>query len=331
MTRPFFSIITTTRNRGKYLARIYESLNLQGFKSFEWIVADDGSEDDTLNILLGLQRVSTFNLVIIRNPFHAGKVIMDNAAIERSKGEFVLWNDSDDLLETDALQKIYTIYCGIDGSEKLSYASITTLCKFSNWHVDEEEVPPDEKDTTWNDLRFVLKIQQDMLYCIRGDLIRQLRFPELDLVIPEGVLWHCYLGGYKTRFSPERLKMVSYCVDGESISFSKELKYCRGKRLAVLHLEKFFQGHGDRLREKTRRFTTFLRYTIHAEVGLALSIAEWPKGNLIVFYSLLPFALTAAVILSLFDIFNRRVIKTHRQFLKYKDLRSFLILEKPAS
>ena len=45
------SVITPTRNRAKTLHRVFKSLNSQIFKNFEWIVCDDASNDNTINLL----------------------------------------------------------------------------------------------------------------------------------------------------------------------------------------------------------------------------------------------------------------------------------------
>ena len=45
------SILTPTFNRSNLLNILYESLNRQSFKDFEWIIVDDGSNDDTKDVV----------------------------------------------------------------------------------------------------------------------------------------------------------------------------------------------------------------------------------------------------------------------------------------
>ena len=52
---PQLSIVTPTYNRAALLARCYDSLAAQSCKDFEWIVVDDGSSDDTQQIIQKLQ------------------------------------------------------------------------------------------------------------------------------------------------------------------------------------------------------------------------------------------------------------------------------------
>ena len=51
MSNISISIITATHNRSELLKRLYESLKKQTDRSFEWIVIDDDSSDDTWNVL----------------------------------------------------------------------------------------------------------------------------------------------------------------------------------------------------------------------------------------------------------------------------------------
>ena len=43
----FISIVTATHNREEYLKDLYKSLKNQTYKNFEWVVGNDGSEDNT--------------------------------------------------------------------------------------------------------------------------------------------------------------------------------------------------------------------------------------------------------------------------------------------
>ena len=45
------TIFTPTYNRGYILDRLYDSLKKQTDKNFEWVIVDDGSEDNTKNII----------------------------------------------------------------------------------------------------------------------------------------------------------------------------------------------------------------------------------------------------------------------------------------
>ncbi len=60
------SVITPTYNRGSTLERVFHSLEKQTMKSFEWIIVDDGSTDNTKEIVDDFIRKAKFDIKYIR-------------------------------------------------------------------------------------------------------------------------------------------------------------------------------------------------------------------------------------------------------------------------
>ena len=54
-----FTIFTPTYNRGSLLKILYRSLEQQTCKTFEWLIVDDGSVDDTQDIINNLRKKAT--------------------------------------------------------------------------------------------------------------------------------------------------------------------------------------------------------------------------------------------------------------------------------
>lgn len=63
---PIFSILTPSWNRAAYLERVWRGLNSQTFRNFEWIVADDGSTDETEEVVRLLAAQSNFPVTYIQ-------------------------------------------------------------------------------------------------------------------------------------------------------------------------------------------------------------------------------------------------------------------------
>ena len=59
MNQPLLTIITPTYNRAKLLPNLYESLQKQEDHNFVWLIVDDGSTDDSVNIIKGSMKWST--------------------------------------------------------------------------------------------------------------------------------------------------------------------------------------------------------------------------------------------------------------------------------
>ena len=106
MHEPLVSIIIPTFNRAHLLGETLDSIIAQDYISWECLIVDDGSTDDTQNII--------DSYVAKDNRFYyferpAGRLAGGNAArnygFEKSKGVYIQWFDSDDLMFTDLLSK----------------------------------------------------------------------------------------------------------------------------------------------------------------------------------------------------------------------------------
>jgi hypothetical protein len=89
---PFFSVVIPTYNRARLLERTLASVFAQEERDYEVLVVDDGSTDDTLEVLSRLgERVRVLQQV------NAGPGVARNRGIEAARGEYVVFLDSDDL------------------------------------------------------------------------------------------------------------------------------------------------------------------------------------------------------------------------------------------
>lgn len=96
----FFSIITPTYNRAYILEKLFNSLNIQTYKNFEWVVGDDGSTDNTEELIASFKEKASFNIRYIKLE-HKGKAKAYEVILNSSKGEYILSVDSDDALYSE--------------------------------------------------------------------------------------------------------------------------------------------------------------------------------------------------------------------------------------
>lgn len=109
----FFSICIPTYNRVNFISNAIQSALNQTHDNYEIVVVDDGSTDNTKEI------VESFNSSKIRYILkdHNGAPQTRNRAIEEARGEFILWLDSDDTLMPDVISdytRILTQYTDAD-------------------------------------------------------------------------------------------------------------------------------------------------------------------------------------------------------------------------
>jgi glycosyltransferase involved in cell wall biosynthesis len=96
---PLISIIMATYNRAAYIEEALESIKRQTFRDFEIIVVDDGSTDDTREIMKKYEDARYIYLD------HVGIAGARNTAVKVARGKWIAFLDSDDLWMEDKLQK----------------------------------------------------------------------------------------------------------------------------------------------------------------------------------------------------------------------------------
>src|SRR5216684_1317229 len=115
--RYVFTVFTPTFNRSLTLSRVYESLRLQTFRDFEWLIVDDGSTDGTKGLVEKWQAESAFAIRYIYQE-NQGKPAAFNHGVQEARGELFLTLDSDDACVPQALERLKCHWDGISPTEK---------------------------------------------------------------------------------------------------------------------------------------------------------------------------------------------------------------------
>ena len=99
MKKPKFSIIVPVYNTEKYLKRCLDSIKGQSFKDYEVIIVNDGSTDNSSDI------ISKYPYKVI-NQENLGLSMARNNGVKVASGEYLIFLDSDDYIEKDLLKEI---------------------------------------------------------------------------------------------------------------------------------------------------------------------------------------------------------------------------------
>lgn len=118
----YFSIIIPTFNRAEYLNHLLYSLRLQTLSSFEVVICDDGSTDNTSEIIS--HHIASLDINYIQLSNSGGPANPRNVGIMNAKYEWLCFLDSDDMWANDKLE-ILAKY--LSDSKKIIYCHPVTV------------------------------------------------------------------------------------------------------------------------------------------------------------------------------------------------------------
>lgn len=98
------SVILSAYNEERYIRKAIESVLGQSLKDLELIVINDGSTDDTLNVIMSFDDE---RIILIDNGENIGPGASRNMGIEMARGEYISFLDGDDWFTPEALEESY--------------------------------------------------------------------------------------------------------------------------------------------------------------------------------------------------------------------------------
>src|SRR5690554_1994132 len=100
---PEFSIVIPTYNRAHLICKTIDSVLAQTFQNFEIIVVDDGSTDNTDEVIK--EKYGNHPQLSYYKKENAERAAARNYGTQKAKGKYVLWFDSDDIMYSNHLKK----------------------------------------------------------------------------------------------------------------------------------------------------------------------------------------------------------------------------------
>ena len=219
------SILTATYNRAKYLPKLYESIknNLKYELDVEWIIVDDGSNDDTNE---QVQKFIAENIISIKyyHQENSGKMVAINKAAELSEGELIVDCDSDDYFTEDSFKIIKENARKLLENKKLY--GLVFLKKEEDGSISGKEFKLQEEVTTMFDLYFKEDICGEKVI-VYNSKIRKLFLHELEngeKFITEARMYHKMDENYKLLAINKPIEQGSYIEDGYTKNINKTFK-----------------------------------------------------------------------------------------------------------
>ncbi len=217
---PIFTIFTATYNRANTIHRVYDGLSKQTFKDFEWLIIDDGSTDNTGEIVTQWIQEAKFAIRYYWQE-NRGKHIAHNVALQKAQGKYFVIIDSDDSIIPVALERLITLWESIPEGHNSDFCGAAALCMDQNGEIIGESLPEPVIDASILEMRFIHKLSQEFVGFYKTTILRQFPFPKIENVrfIPEGYVWSQIGQKYKIRYGNEPLRI--YFTEDHSNSLMK--------------------------------------------------------------------------------------------------------------
>lgn len=222
------TIFTPTYNRAYILPVLYQSLLRQTDKNFEWVIVDDGSSDNTEELVKNWIKEGKINSINYVKTTNQGKSLAINVGVQHAKGELFFIVDSDDYITDDAIEKIYKKQSSTNMNQNFKVCGFCFKKRNYNSNVDltkfENEIPDFASSL---ELNYVYKQEQDKAEIFYTEVLKNYPFPFLKNTkfIPEAFIWFKIANdGYKFAISEDAIYMCEYIEDGYTRNMNNLIK-----------------------------------------------------------------------------------------------------------
>ncbi len=211
------TVFTPTFNRAYCLQRAYDSLCRQSCKDFEWLVIDDGSSDNTADLIRQWQAEGKVDIRYIYQD-NQGMHGAHNTAFRNIEAELCLCLDSDDMLTDDCIEKVLSFWAAHEADHE-RVAGVMALDGHMDGSLLGSPFPEGMTEAVDGWLREVKRMQGDKKLIYRTEVAKSV--PEYPVFTDEKYGSMAYKSlyinqKYKWLLMPEIIYLVEYQDDGSS-------------------------------------------------------------------------------------------------------------------
>ena len=207
------TIFTPTYNRAGFLHRLYDTLILQTYKNFEWIIVDDGSKDNTKDVVSSFVKEGKLNIHYVQQE-NGGKHRAINTGVGLATGELFFILDSDDILPNNALELVVKTFQPI--KHEMFFAGVSGIDGNFDGRIIGSGLPYDSIDCNSVDIRYKFHVTGDMKEVFRTSVMKEFPFPDIEgeKFCPEALVWNRIAQKYKLRYFNKIIYKVEYQPEG---------------------------------------------------------------------------------------------------------------------
>lgn len=215
------TIFTPTYNRAYIIEKLYHSLLAQSSKNFQWVVVDDGSTDNTEELLAKYIEERKLE-IIYHKKINGGKMSAINEGIRLAQGELFFIVDSDDYITEDAIETI-------EKYSKVLPQNFAGLV-FRKWNISGKgfgNFPEQIIDSDPVEIFYRKGVLGDKAEVVKTEIMKKYPFPLCpgEKFIPEGIVWNRIGRDYRFRYVDKIIYNFEYIPDGYTNNFSKIMRF----------------------------------------------------------------------------------------------------------
>jgi glycosyltransferase involved in cell wall biosynthesis len=182
--RPFFSITIPAYNRAFILAETIQSIQQQSFTQWEIIVVDDGSTDNTAELVAELMKDEPRLHYVYQT--NAERSVARNNGAKHSKGDYLLFLDSDDAFQPEHLQGFYALFRDQGFPVAMAFSNVTYL---TDRGFEVPEIPDMDPDKAFEYM--LLQPITPSRVCVHHSIFDTVQFDPQITIVEDMVLWVC--------------------------------------------------------------------------------------------------------------------------------------------
>lgn len=279
------TIFTPTYNRAYILPKLYESLKSQSNKNFIWLIVDDGSTDDTEDLVNNWIKEEQIKIQYFKQS-NQGKSIAHNKGVSLTETELFTCVDSDDYLRNDAVELILKNWTAIkENNNVIGILALKGKPDSSKFTTIRNNI----KYTTLSEGYRKHGLQGDSMLIYRSDIIKKYEFPKFEgeKFVPEAYLYDLLDQEGKLFILREIIYYYEYLEDGYTKNMAKLIKKNPKGYLTFIEQRLKFDRNLMEKVKNTIKYTAICKVLkkknyIRKSVYPMITFFTWPIG--LIFY-----------------------------------------------
>lgn len=214
------TIFTPAYNRGYILPNLYQSLLKQTDSHFEWVVVDDGSSDNTEELVKSWIKEGKIS-ISYKKQSNQGKHIAINTGLALAKGELFFIVDSDDDLTPDAVYNVRGFWKS--NQPKADISGIISYRQFRDGRLVGTRLPDNVNRCKLRETGSKYGSTGDKVVIYRTEVMRKFPFPKFEgeRFLGESLMYNQIDDNYDMLVMNSRIYNFDYQEDGLSQDFRK--------------------------------------------------------------------------------------------------------------